>query len=494
MKFRRPSPLPSRSGVRPTSNRGTVLMVALILAAAIGLSLSSYLLLAEQTAKMSNRSFYMNAAQDLCDLGVEQALWCMNNTNNWSGGDFSPVSGATSQYNATFPTATTYYTLSAGVKGQVKIWADVSNPDIPHVVAESILTLNDGTQLTKEAEAYMKIASYFDSGMVGQTITFNGKVTANSWNSNPSGDGVTIIPYSSSVANDKATIGAVSLTANALYDGNGRIAGSALVASSDSSGINLQPQGAVGNATFISSGQDGLQSGHVTYDFVADFPDVSAPATQNNLSGGGNVTLPQTNAAGAIIDTPAANGKYYYSISQISLSSGQSLTVNGNVVIVTSNATSTTVSSTGNSGIIVNPGGSLAIYTAGDVSLAGNGVLNGSNNSSYTYANRPINFAIYGTRSATSAASSGMQNISVAGNGYLSGVVYAPNANVNINGNSDVLGAIVGNTVNMNGSAASFHYDESLASVGGSGLWKIRKWRELVSSTDRSPYTSDLNF
>lgn len=492
MNFRCESPASSRTH-RPTSNRGTVLMVALILSAAIGISLTSYLVLAEQTAKMSNRSFYINAAQDFCDLGVEQALWCMNNSNNWSGGDFTPVSGATSQYYATFPSATTYYNLSAGVKGQVKIWADVSNPNIPHIVVRSILTLNGGSTLSKEAEAYMKIASYFSSGMVGQTITFDGKVKADSWNSNPSGDGITSVPYSSSVANDQASVGAVSLTASALYDGNGRVAGSALVASDDSSGINLQPQGAVGNATFISSGQDGLQPGNVTYDFVADFPDVTAPATVNPLSSEGNITLPQTNAAGAIIDTPSADGKYYYSLSEIDLSSGQALTVNGNVVIVTSNTTGTTVSSTGNSGVYINSGGSLAIYTAGDVSLAGNGVLNGSNNSSYTYANRPINFAIYGTRSATTAATSGEQSIQIAGNGYLSGVVYAPNANVKVNGNADVLGAIVGNSVTMNGSA-NFHYDESLASVGNSGLWKIRKWRELVSASDQSPYTSDLNF
>jgi hypothetical protein len=81
--------------------------------------------------------------------------------------------------------------------------------------------------------------------------------------------------------------------------------------------------------------------------------------------------------------------------------------------------------------------------------------------------------------------------LSISGNGVLSGVVYAPNADVTITGNGDTLGAVVSNQVTMSGNG-SFHYDSSLANFGSSSLWSVSKWRELFTATDRSTYTADL--
>jgi hypothetical protein len=497
MNFRSSSP--AALALTGTSCRGSVLMVALILAAVIAISLTSFLRLASNTAKLSNRSFYMDAAQNLCDLGMEQALWSMNNSGNWTGGNFSAVSGSSSKYVATFPTATTYYSFSGGVKGQVKVYADTTDSAKPHVVVQSIVTLNDGSTLTKEAEAYMKISSYFDNGMVGDTITFKGKVTVNSWNSDPNGDGSSIIKYSGGVARDNGQVGATAVQSSALFDGQGTIKGYASVGSADASGINVGSQGAIGDNAWIAAGNKGIESGHATYDFTASFPDVSAPTPP----GGGsyvtltatNIELPRKDGSGHVIDTPASDGKYYYQVSSISLGGNtDTMTINGDVVIKTTNTTGTTVDATGNhSGMVINSSGSLAIYTAGDVAVTGNGILNGTNSSDLTTSNQPVKFQLYGTRSSATASTSGEQSFAVKGNGYLSGVVYAPNANVTVNGNGDVLGAVVGNTVTMTGNAA-FHFDESLGNFGSAGLWKIRKWRELATVSERATYDSVFTF
>jgi len=132
------------------------------------------------------------------------------------------------------------------------------------------------------------------------------------------------------------------------------------------------------------------------------------------------------------------------------------------------------------------------MYVAGNVSIAGNGVANGT----VASPNQPKAFQVFGTQTAAQAASGGNQTISIAGNGVLSGVVYAPNANISLNGggnNGIVLGSMVGNNASLTGNS-SFHYDESLANLASSNVWGVTKWRELSSAADRTTYTDQLNF
>ena len=142
------------------------------------------------------------------------------------------------------------------------------------------------------------------------------------------------------------------------------------------------------------------------------------------------------------------------------------------------------VSTGGGSGSIqINNGGRLELYAAGDVTLSGNGVANGTTTAT---VQQPINFQVWGTNPTA-------QNIEIKGNGVLSAVVYAPTAALFINGNGDVLGSMVAKNVVMVGNAA-FHYDESLADFGGSSPYGISKWTELTSSAQRAEYKDELTF
>src|SRR5215207_3372902 len=107
-------------------SRGSALIVALIFSALLAISITSYLKLALNAGKLANRSFYLNAAQNLVDTGMERAIWSLNNEYlyaspaNWTTGSFTARAGYTNEYQGTFPSANTFYTLSGGAKGQVK--------------------------------------------------------------------------------------------------------------------------------------------------------------------------------------------------------------------------------------------------------------------------------------------------------------------------------------------------------------------------------------
>lgn len=496
----RPSRFSSPSARRDSAQRGSVLMVALIFAFVIAISLTSYLTLASHAAKMANRSFHMDAAQNLADIGLEQTLWAMNK-KDWAAGSFTLRSGTTKEYQATFPSATTYFPLSNGAKGQVRVWVDLTNSTAPHVVAKASIKLPSGDDVVKIAEAYLKQRSYFDDGMVGDTIDIRGQVTGDSWVSDDGIPSTPPVPYSASVAKDNTRFSATAVTVSALDVGQATIRGAVAVGSSEAGGgLTIGSQGTVGDNSWVNSGHRGVQDGHATYDFSASFPDETNPTppagTTVPVLTTAMTTLPRRNASGAIIDSPASDGYYYYTIPSIDLS-GNTDTMNisgGKVILTVTNSTGTSIKATGNhSGIVIDNGSALKLYTAGDVAITGNGILNGGDGVSGTTSNQPINFQLYGTRSKSATATSGEQQFDIKGNGYLSAVVYGPNANVMVNGNGDVLGAVVGHTIVMVGNAA-FHYDESLPKTLVTGLWGLRKWRELSTPTELAAYTDQLNF
>ena len=482
-----------------STNRGSVLMVALIFAFVIALSLTSYLSLASHAAKMANRSFYMDGARDLTDVGLEQTLWALNN-KNWTGGNFAASAGSTDKFQGTFPSSSTYFPLSNGAKGQVKVWVDMSDAVTPHVVSKAIIKLPNGDDVVRISEAYLKQRSYYDDGMVGDTIDIRGQCTGDSWVSDDGNPATPPVPYSSGVARDNTRFSATSVTVSALDVGQATIRGNVAVGSPETGGgLAVGSQGTVGDNAWVSSHR-GIQDGHATYDFSASFPDEKNPTPPDGSTvpvlTTASTTLPRRNAAGTIIDSPASDGYYYYSIPTIDLSGNvDTLTVSGGKVILTATtSTGTSIKATGNhSGIVVNSNSELKLYTAGDVAITGNGILNGGVGTTATTSNQPKNFQLYGTRTKAAAATSGPQSFDVKGNGYLSGVIYGPNANVTINGNGDILGAVVGHNVVMTGNAA-FHYDESLPKTLVTGLWGLKKWRELSTPTELAAYTTQLSF
>lgn len=160
-----------------------------------------------------------------------------------------------------------------------------------------------------------------------------------------------------------------------------------------------------------------------------------------------------------------------YVLSSVSLSGSKTLTIAGNPdgsatyveIYVTGD-----ISVSGTSQIVIQPGVSATIYFAGNVDIAGNGVLNSNN--------QPGDLMLYGIQPPTGTS----QHVSFGGNSQITASVYAPGADVTVNGggtNGHVYGSIVGKTVTMTG-VSNLHYDERLASIGVINNYKIVSWFE----------------
>jgi hypothetical protein len=121
---------------------------------------------------------------------------------------------------------------------------------------------------------------------------------------------------------------------------------------------------------------------------------------------------------------------------------------------------------TGSSEIIIAPGGSLKIYVGGDISLAGNGLFN--------YTLDASKLGIYGLPSC--------KNVAISGNASFTAVLYAPQADVVMNGSGvttyDIVGAVVAKTATMNGHF-QFHYDEALGRAKILAKYFPASWQEL---------------
>ena len=454
------------------SARGSLLIVAMLLTAAIAISLGTYLSLGLNSLKLANRTFYNNAAMNLAETGVEEALWSFNQVTNgvavataWTDWTITP-SGSDGTAARTF----TDFTFSSGTTGTVKVYVDHYNPTgsfEPVVVALATVTIpNGGTPLTKEIAITLRRRSLFATGLVAKnSINFNGNnASVDSWNSLYNDDGTlrgSAVDYSSAVAHDNGSVGTVSVT-SAVGVSNADIWGTAAVGGSSTTAISVGPNGRVGP---YGTGAGVKDPNNVATDFQANMDPVTMPT-------GGTVVA----SFGSSLGTDGVT-----SVLTSSANITSSITIHGNVTLyLTAPAGIEVISLAGGSeGLTLATGASLTIYTAGDIKITGNGVLN---------AGLPSTFQIYGTSTSTTP-----QVIKLAGNGALSGVVYAPTADLTITGNGDVNGSMIGNTITVSGNAA-FHYDESLANLGGSNPYGVTKWRELLTASDKSPYTSSLAF
>jgi hypothetical protein len=376
---------------------------------------------------------------------------------------------------------------------------DLAAADKPMIKAHAVVGLGGSQKVEKWVEVVLdapanavpgSTAAPFPGLVAKRTIRFKGNnATVDSWNSDPDADPATVPvlydPTDPARHNDKGFVGSLAITVDQILVQNADILGNVSTYQDSDLTNNVGPNGSI--LAFDSPGGTRIDPRRVSTDFVATLPDPAAPATTNYTLGtiGDSTTLPRVG------DTPAADGKYYYTVSGINIKAGgktpDTINVSGGNVILNV-PYPYTVSIAGQGSIKIDSGASLEIFAAGDVSLAGLGVLNGTT----TVPQAPISFKVWGLASDRDGnPETPDQNISIAGNGYLSGVVYAPNASVTINGNGDVFGSVVGSDITMTGNAA-FHYDESLgtpsfgkkADTGKSAL-RIALWRELLTPAER---------
>ncbi len=464
----------------PNNQRGAILIVAMLMAAVIGISLTSYVRMSSNAMEISSRALFNNAAMNLAETGLEEAIWSINKEIEGAAGAWT---GWTRSGNDA-TRAWTGYDLGANATGHIRVYIARYNGvgGAPTIVARSTITPPRGTPVEKWVEVTLIRRSLFANGLTAKNqITFNGTCEVDSYDSrlgayNANLGGGEFNKYA------RGRSASASTVADTFSLGNGDIWGYVAIGTPDFSGLDVGSKGTVGP---FGTAAGTVVSDRVATDFTADFPNATVPTPNvvNAAPGSWVTTLPTGG------NLPASDGKYYYTVnSGFSLSGGPSnkLTIanNQSVVLLFTQTIGTAISITGNGSIDIGTNANLHVYTEANLAIAGNGVAN---------PNRPESFQVWGTRTDTTAP---VQDIKISGNGQLNATVYAPNADVTMNGggsSGQVSGAVVANNITLNG-GAKFHYDEALADMSEGNPYGLGAWRELTTIAARNAYASALSF
>ena len=199
-----------------------------------------------------------------------------------------------------------------------------------------------------------------------------------------------------------------------------------------------------------------------TPNWVSGSYSTALPAAQSNvitLQGDPNASPP----------TGTTTNPLRYKVSSIVLSGQQKIKIQSPVDPVTNKAlsgynnvqfwitdadgaTNALSTSGNNAGINLDSNASLKVWVQGNISLTGQSIVNGSG--------LAANLQIYGV----SPTDGSIPTVYIAGQGNFIGVVDAPEYNVTYAGTGDVMGAVIGRTVTIQGNG-SLHYDQALASL-----------------------------
>ncbi|MDD3181054.1 MAG: hypothetical protein PHQ04_12035 [Opitutaceae bacterium] len=429
---------------RLADRRGSLLIVAMLFAAAIALVLVSYLNLGRTSLKVAHRSFFASDATNLAEAGLEEAIGCFNLMGSgtdpataWAGWTISGTDAM-----RTLPP----FNRDQNAIGIVKVFVrgyDGSNVT-PYAISQATITPFDGSApIVKVIQSGLKIdlSGFSMNGVVALNgMTIKGQSIADSFNSNPTNSPTgPWVPYSSSIARANTR---VIVPAGAISMGNGTIYGNLLL------GAGVAPPPASQVTGTIQANFGGTLKMPV--------PPTAASVSQSyNLGATIPAVLP---VAGHL---PAADGCYYYfcsgaTIGNLTIPSGR------NVVLVGSNNTNM------GSGITVQGTATCAIYIDGIVTCTGT-----INNGSWAGA-----LQIFTTTS---------QPCTIGNNGQIVACLYAPNSALTASGGGKtgmLVGYYVAKTITTTGHM-DFHYDEALQPLSGNP-WAQTLWFEMQSAADRA--------
>lgn len=438
----------SRFQSQRDARQGSALLTAVIFSFLVMTLMGSYLYLSSGEYRVATRSFLMNASFNLAEGGIDLALHAIQekDSTGWTKG----TDGSGRAY---WARVFGDYELGGNITGEIKIVILDPTSQTPEIYAEGVAQGHAAGDVKKQLYAnltsgFLPFNNGFNTkrGMVlkGNNVIFD---------SYDSRDG----PYGPGNINSNITIATISVEVDAIDIGNADVYG--FVAT----GRNMPDVGPKGSIT--DYGNPGkVDTSRITTDYYAEFPDVEAPV----------LSSPST----SIISNGTIMGGDY-KISDWSLSGNDTVTIVGDTRIVISGD----IDVKGKASIKIEPGASLQIYSDDDIDIAGNGIINESG--------RPEQLMIFGLD-----AGQGDDDIKISGNGSLFAAVYAPNANVTLNGGGNsghVFGAAVGYDARLVGNA-HFSFDEALEDYNlGSGGYEIDEWVELagVSLTSMSLDMSD---
>lgn len=437
------------------SNRGAALPTAAVAAAILSIVVAGVLSYMGNEYTLNFRSHRWTQALHLAEAGVEIGFAEYHYQYFLGKNGFTSARGWVNQGGGTYTKTVSNLVDNVGaVVGTVGATVTGVGSGAPKILGVGYCaTTPRGPIIARAVRVTLAPSATFPTAMAArQGIEMNGNnIYVDSFDSGDplkSGSGGV---YDYSKRQPNGNVATNSELSDSLAVGNADIYG--LVATGPNGTVSLGSSGSLGPTLVTADRATDLAqaeaNGWVRHDFQVDIPKVDVPSGLTSAYNLGSVTSSYAIYGGN------------WRMSSVELAGSDYISINGNVSIYVTGD----MRLTGNSYIRINPGSSLRIYAAGAVAIAGNAVINDTA--------RAINNQFYGLNSSSSW--------SLNGNGTWVGTVYAPNANLAMNGGGargDMSGSIIAKTITLNGQV-QFHYDESLTANNNPTGYLVASWQSL---------------
>ena len=415
---------------------GSALVVSLVTGMVIGIVLVGYLTMVSSNQRAVARSETWNATMPVIEAGIEEAMAHIH--RNY------PTNAESNGWFASGTNVLKWRWMGDGIY-LVYVSSGTNQP-----VIESYgyvrLPLNN-TYISRNVRAQTVLTSVVTKVVFAdESIKLNGfSMSTDSYDSRDTNYSTVTGQYDPAKNKSGGDVGTNSEEAGAFNAGNSQIYGT--VSTGAGATVEVGAVGSIGSDAWHDAGSTGIEPGWSNDDANVPMPVVQMPFTGGAfMPAGGFVGL---NFYNYILGT----GNYQLS------SFGGKVRVTGDAVLLVTDR----VQFSGLDSIEIMPGASLKLYVAcRDAAIGGLGVINNSGlATSFTYYGLPSN-----------------QSLSISGNGELAGLIYAPNAAVQLNGGGNVYGAVMCKSASVNGTF-NFHFDEALKDPKFMGRYTIVSWDEL---------------
>jgi len=311
--------------------------VAFCLIAVLGLGLAGYMNACHQSLNHSTREYHSRQARYLAEVGLEEALWQLNNGMTWSGS--GPASSTAWTGSNPKSLNVTGYDLGSGASGELTVTVNTTTYAITSTAEVTVA----GKTYTKTLSATTQRASAFPNAVASAagTVSFSSGGTIDSYDSTTAYNNPSNMTYNAVIAGNNVSLGDADVQGYLATYGNTPTynAAAASVIASGGSGVNANR---LGRSAFIPR-------------FTVTTP---SPGSWTG-------TL-VTNSSTTIGTNGGATEDWRFTGANYSLSTAN-LTINGPVKLVVSG----NFSISGTSRIRLNTGttASLEMFVAGDVSV-----------------------------------------------------------------------------------------------------------------------------
>jgi hypothetical protein len=381
---------------------------------------------------LSNRSIHSSHSIELAEVGIEEALWALNNAGGFDGSWSHPIAAnATKTLNG--------FMYENGATGQVTVTIADYTTSAPKITAIGSITLGDHTSVTRTLQSDARPAPLFTKA-IGATgnLAFDFAGTVDSYNSAITGYTPTD-PAHLTAGNSAAVISAPDMSI-----GTAQIYGFA---------VTSPPTGPDPHPFLYLTGAKVIGPNSLTpVDPSRRRTNFTQPVYDPLDPTGGSPLPPVTTSI-----TLGSTG--VYRVDYINLTTdihnpliGAELLITAPVVLVVSNSVQT-------SGL-----GQITIRGAGSLELQigendGHGlVLQGAGIVNETALPQNLSVIVGGSYAGNPTSS-----IDVMNDFY--GSIYLPHDAITIANNTTIFGALIANTVSFTGPSPSFHYDSAFQNI-----------------------------